>query len=414
MFCPNCGKETEGSFCPDCGTPIRRTAATTTPEQPEAPAKVRKKVNALGIIGFVFALLAFVLSLTITGRILCIIFASIAIALSAVGLGIAGKKNRRRGLSIAGLVIAIVACVFGISRYGKAPQPVSMNSDAAIITADITATPVVSEAPAIAAPEIKLPEVQVSVPVSVSVSEQVILKQDGITITLKSLDFSGWYGPEFKILIENNSNKNMTIQTRDSAVNGIMIDALISASVEPGKKINDAISFSSSDLEQAGILAIKDVEFYFHVFDTESWDTIFDSETVYITTDGSERYLQQYDDTGILLYEEGGLRVILQGLDAENSLWGADIFVYVENLTETDITIQLRDTSINGFMIDPVFSCEVLAGKRAYDAISVFQSDLTENGIADIENMEFTLHVFDLHSYKTIKKSEKLFVTFES
>lgn len=82
----------------------------------------------------------------------------------------------------------------------------------------------------------------------ISIEEQVILEQDGIKITVKSLDFEDFWGPTLKLLIENNSEKSITVQTRKSTVNGVMIDGMISCDVATGKKANDGITFSSTEL----------------------------------------------------------------------------------------------------------------------------------------------------------------------
>lgn len=414
MFCPKCGEETRGSFCPQCGAPVNAPVASAPPPEPPQQELPRKKANVLGIIGFIIALLAILLGSIPAASVFGAILAFIAIVLCGLGLGLSWPKKLKRGLAIAGLAIALVALMIGIGQCSSSMNVAYMREDnSAPIQAEaspvVTETPIATETPAIETPAPTTP----ASAAEASVSEQVILDQGGIKITLKSIDYDAWYGPELKVLIENNSTLGMTVQTRNSAVNGVMIDSLISVSVEPGKKANDGISFSSSELEQAGITTIKDIEFQFHVFETESWDAVFDSETVHITTSAPADYIQQYNDTGTLLYEGEGIRVVIQSKDTENSFWGADIFVYVENLTDSDITVQLRNTSVNGFMIDPIFSCDVLAGKRAYDSISFFESSLKDNGIDNIENMEFSLHIYNLHDWKTIKDTEKLFVSFD-
>jgi hypothetical protein len=63
-------------------------------------------------------------------------------------------------------------------------------------------------------------------------------------------------------------------------------------------------------------------------------------------------------------------------------------------------------------MIEPIFSCEVLAGKRAYDSIIFLDSHLADNNIENIEDMEFSLHIFDSKSWNTIKDTEKIMVSF--
>ena len=47
----------------------------------------------------------------------------------------------------------------------------------------------------------------------IDVEEQVLLDQDGIVITLKSLEQGGMFGPSLKVLVENNSETLITVQT---------------------------------------------------------------------------------------------------------------------------------------------------------------------------------------------------------
>lgn len=45
---------------------------------------------------------------------------------------------------------------------------------------------------------------------------------------------------------------------------------------------------------------------------------------------------------------------------SDDSFWGADVYVYIENNSETDATFQARDVSISRFMINPIFSSKVI------------------------------------------------------
>ena len=60
-----------------------------------------------------------------------------------------------------------------------------------------------------------------------------------------------------------------------------MVQTMFSCEVAGGKKANDQIIIMNSDLEQAGIEVIKDIELKFHIFDSQTWDTIFDSGSNY-------------------------------------------------------------------------------------------------------------------------------------
>ena len=215
----------------------------------------------------------------------------------------------------------------------------------------------------------------------VTVSEQVLLDKDGIKITLKGFQLDGIFGPSLKVLVENNTNEPITVQTRDTVVNGVMQTTTFSCDVVSGKKANDEIIIMNSGLDRAGIEVIKDIELKFHIFNTDTWDTIFDSEAIFITTTADPSYVQKYDDSGFVALEKNGIKIVIKKLNVEDSFWGADVYVYVENNSSEDITVQVRDLSVNGFMMSPVFSCEVLAGRKAYDTITLFESELEENGI---------------------------------
>ncbi len=248
----------------------------------------------------------------------------------------------------------------------------------------------------------------------VSIEEKVIFEQNDFKVTATSLDPTGSiFGPTLDVLIENNSSKSVTVQARNSAVNGVMIDTMFSCDVAPGKKANDEITFSSSELKRAGIETIKEIQFQLHFFDADSWNTIVDSDPIVITTNADPSFVQGYDDDGVLLLDKQGFKIVAQGLDMSGSIFGAGLLVYIENNSDNDVTIQARDTSVNGFMVETIFSCDILAGKKAFDAIIFVKSDLEKNNIEEISEIELRFHIFDAKSWNTILDSESVTVTFE-
>ena len=247
----------------------------------------------------------------------------------------------------------------------------------------------------------------------VTVDEQVVLDHDGITVTVKSLEMDGTWGPRLKVFVENKRDNSVTIQVRDLAINGVMVESIFSCEVAAGKQANDEIVFMSTDLEVAGIELIKEIEFKFHVFDTETWDTVFDSETITITTSAPPSFAQAYDDSGFVALDQDGFKIVIKYLDSKESFWGADIYTYIENNSDIDATIQIRNMSVNGFMIEPIFSTEVLAGKKAFDTITFLESDLTDNEITSIDELEFKFHIFETNSGDTVLDSAQITVTFE-
>lgn len=248
--------------------------------------------------------------------------------------------------------------------------------------------------------------------VEVTISEAVLVDEAGVKITAKKLETDGFWGPEIKLLIENDSGKDLTFQCRNASVNGYMVETIMSVDVVNGKKANDGLTFMESDLEACGIDAIADMEFAFHIFDMAEWETYLDTNTIQIKTSIADTFECTYDDSGDLAYEGNGVKIVVKGLAEDASIFGPSIVVYIENTGDKDVTVQTRDVSINGFMVDALFSCDVVAGKRAVDTITFMDSDLEENDITAIENVELSFHVFDMAEWETIVDTEVVNITF--
>ncbi|MCI6700657.1 MAG: hypothetical protein MR454_04600 [Solobacterium sp.] len=254
-------------------------------------------------------------------------------------------------------------------------------------------------------------EVKEQVKKEVTVEETAVFEENSIKITVTGLDTDGWMGPELKLLIENDSASNITVQTRLSSVNGFMVDSSISEDVDVAKKANTGILFSDSDLKNAGIETISNIQFSFHIFDTDSWDTIMDSELITVNTSAAD-YVQNVDDTGDILVDSDGIKIVARGLDTEDSIFGPSLILYIENNTGRNLTVQARDESVNGFMIDSIMSTDISSGNKALTELTFMSSDLEENSIEEINEIEFSFHIYDYDTYDNYYDTEMLKVEF--
>lgn len=113
-------------------------------------------------------------------------------------------------------------------------------------------------------------------------AEQVVLlDQNNLKITFTGIG-EDLLGPQVKLLIENNSDQNYTVQTQGVSVNGFMMEPLFSEDVAPGKKSNCSIDFLADEFSENGITEITNIELTFHVCDSETFQTIFDSSAINI------------------------------------------------------------------------------------------------------------------------------------
>ena len=87
----------------------------------------------------------------------------------------------------------------------------------------------------------------------ITINETILVDDAGVKITAKSLDVDGLFGPEIKLLIENNSGEDLTFQSRNASVNGYMVETMMSVDVTNGKKANDTLIFLDYDLKASGM-----------------------------------------------------------------------------------------------------------------------------------------------------------------
>lgn len=83
---------------------------------------------------------------------------------------------------------------------------------------------------------------------AVTIEEQVLFEGNDFKITATGIE-DGLFGTDLKLLIENNSSQNITVQARNSNVNGFMVETMMSADVAAGKKANDSLTFETTGLK---------------------------------------------------------------------------------------------------------------------------------------------------------------------
>lgn len=92
---------------------------------------------------------------------------------------------------------------------------------------------------------------------------------------------------------------------------------------------------------------------------------------------------------------------------------GYSVDVYVENPINKTVYVALVETSVNGYMIDPYFTVEIAAGKKANETFTFMKDDLDKNGITEsIDNISFKVAVYD-SEWNEIWCSDPLSVDFE-
>ena len=212
---------------------------------------------------------------------------------------------------------------------------------------------------------------------------KVLFEDSTVRITYTGTDEESWMGKGLKVTIENLSDKNISVQTREASVNGVMDDPYFSCDVASGKTANDTIYFSTKD-------ELGTVELSFHIFDSDTFDTIADTEKVTLVIDdcitSEKTYAGKVDD----------------------DIWGTEFQFLIENNGTETYTVRAENISIDNTMYDGSMYAEVAAGKYANETMSFIGEELP----AEMNELEFKL-VISNSSYETVAESDPIKVSIQ-
>ena len=248
--------------------------------------------------------------------------------------------------------------------------------------------------------------------VEITVAETVLYEADGVKVTATGYE-DGWMGPEIKILVENDSSKNVLVTSASVSANGYMMpSAALYAEVAAGKKANETLTIMSSELDQSGIEVLAELQFYLQIQDPETWETITTSDLLTLTTSAAP-YEQPVDDSGDVLYDSDGIRIICKGLK-QDIIWDGTVVFYMENNSGKEISIYAENVSVNGFMQDVGLWSDLRPSTKIIDGMSMIDlSDLEIENIDQIENIEFNLRIVDANTWEDIVTTDVLTLNFE-
>ena len=296
------------------------------------------------------------------------------------------------------VVFTLFGCSFGETSEVSSPDDVNTKADNTVSTTQ-QGTSATTKAETNTTP--KTPE---------TIAETVLVDEQGVKITVKSLDKKGLFGPEIKILIENNSGVDLTFDCDDSSVNGYMMSASLYSKVANGKKANEKITFLNSDLEDCGINTIADIEFSFHIYNSNTYKDYLNTSPIILKTSAYDNYEYKFDDSGKVIYEGNDIKIVVKKL--ESDFMGQYLYYYIENNNKNDISLQSKSISINGFMIDSLIVTNVKSGKHAVDKKIFLDSELEENGIEKINEICISFRIYDPNHYKTIDETGEITISF--
>lgn len=239
----------------------------------------------------------------------------------------------------------------------------------------------------------------------------VLVDNDECAITIKDIDPEGEWGYTLYFLLENKSSENnYAFTVEDAYVNGVLTDSLISFSVAAGKKANEEMVFESGSLDKAGIRDFTDIELSFKVYKDDDWEEHpVLKETFHVYPYGEEKaenYVRVPADTDTVLVDDDKISIIVTGY-TEDELYGYGVELYLVNKTDKRVSFGVEDTSVNGFMAEPLFvvdgivtasffTTEFAGNKCSFPTLYWDYETLQKNDIKTVEEIEVNFKVYEV------------------
>lgn len=112
--------------------------------------------------------------------------------------------------------------------------------------------------------------------------QQELYNKDGIIVEAVEFNKGSVMGPELKIYVENNSDKDIEVRADTITINGYVVDGYFHAEVQAGKKANESLSIYETSLESNSISNVENMEFILEFTKAGEWDPFDTSDTISI------------------------------------------------------------------------------------------------------------------------------------
>lgn len=233
--------------------------------------------------------------------------------------------------------------------------------------------------------------------------EIVVVDNSEVLIKITGLNPNAFLGYEVNAYLENKSAiKTYMFAILDASINGVKVDPFYATEIAPGKKEIGSITFPTSVLEDNGVTEFTDIEILFHAYDTDDWlaDDVA-NETVNIYPYGLEKavpFVRETKTTDYVVVDNEYVTLIVIGYE-DDPIWGFTANLFLVNKSDKEVMFSVSEASVNGFMVDPFYANSLFPGKVSFSSMSWSDSSLEEQGITEIEEIEFTLRVYDVNDF---------------
>lgn len=178
----------------------------------------------------------------------------------------------------------------------------------------------------------------------------------------------------------------------------LMAVSLVACVPTPGN-LNDIVNNALNDLENdANIDNDSDLDLIIGE-DYDDDDDTDDNTKETVSVNFNDSVTEQ------VVYDENDIKVTVEEMTYEE-YYGPTLSFLIENNSTKDISLSTENVSVNNIAFYSYMYADLKAGKKSYEDMSFYESDLASYGITEIGTIEFSFNIYEQDTYDTIDDSD--------
>lgn len=233
-----------------------------------------------------------------------------------------------------------------------------------------------------------------------------LFENESCAFTLTSIGTDAWGDYCWNVAMTNKTGRELVFTMDDVSVNGYEADPYWADNVETNQSAPSVVSWFQSTFDDCGIQAVKRVDFLLTVYPAGESENVLASANVTLYPDGKAAFedtSRQLRESDTVLTDTQELQVVATGCKTDES-GGFTVSLYLENRTENDYSLTLENVKVNGQRCDPLWTRELVGGRRSFSDINWFGADLESMEIYTVTRVEFDLVAADLSTGSSVLK----------
>lgn len=218
-----------------------------------------------------------------------------------------------------------------------------------------------------------------------TIEETVMWDNDDIKVTALSLTSDQYYHI-INLQIENKTNKDLYVMASRTAVNSFVVEPSMGVDVPANSTANGELKIRLNNVD-AGYIA--DIETRFS-YSSSDYSMNRKTERVKLETSAATSHDYSYDESGTVLYDANGIKIICQGFNDEGNP-----IIYLSSTGELSEGCCVEDYEIyiNGKESYSSYSEWVFTNTRNVAELELRDKDIDGNELGEVESLKISFKI---------------------